>query len=453
MFATTIGVVLQLLTLTSIDLSMSRHLISSPRANFSTRIILASLFALLCAVSLVRAQDAVRPSLAGEAASEARRQDIERIPYNLLVGPVRFRLSATMGVEYNDNINLAEVNEQEDFILRPQVNFDAIWPVTQLNTLRMDIGLGYAWYLDHSEANTNGLLINPGSQIAFDIFVGDFRINIHDRPMLQQDPIAQLALSNTIDYGRFENTGGVSVLWDLNKALVTVGYDHYTYVSMTSMFDYLDRNAEIGSATMSFAVASTTSVGVEGNAVFTNYDQDLLNDSETYSVGGFVETQLSNYLKVRGAGGYQWISFDRSFVENIFGLPFTDDDEAANWYANILISHRLNATLKQTLSAGREAQLGINSNYITLNYVRHTVSWNIIRNTLLSTEFFFEDADDSGGFINEHLQRFGGALTVGYQLTPHVTLGARYQYTQKDSDILLRDYKQNRISVDGTYSF
>jgi hypothetical protein len=453
MFATTTGVVLQLLTLTSIDLSMSRHLISSPRANFSTRIILATLFTLLCAVSFVRAQDAVRPSLAGEASSEARRQDIQRIPYNLLIGPVRFRLSATMGVEYNDNINLAEVGEQDDFIFRPQVNFDAIWPLTQLNTLRMDIGLGYAWYLDHSEANTNGLLINPGSQIAFDIFVGDFRINIHDRPMLQQDPIAQLALSNTIDYGRFENTGGVSVLWDLNKALVTVGYDHYTYVSTTSMFDYLNRNAEIGSATMSFAVASTTSVGVEGNAVFTNYDQNLLNDSETYSVGGFVETQLSNYLKVRGAAGYQWISFDRGFIQNLLGLPFTDDGEAANWYANILISHRLNATLKQTLSAGREAQLGINSNYITLNYVRHTASWNIIRNTLLSTEFFFEDAEDSGGFIDEHLQRFGGALTVGYQLTPHVTLGARYQYTQKDSDVFLRDYKQNRVSVDGTYSF
>ncbi|MBA2744093.1 MAG: outer membrane beta-barrel protein, partial [Chthoniobacterales bacterium] len=49
--------------------------------------------------------------------------------------------------------------------------------------------------------------------------------------------------------------------------------------------------------------------------------------------------------------------------------------------------------------------------------------------------------------------RYGGALTVGYQLTPHVTLGARYQYTQKDSDVELRDYRQNRVSVDATYSF
>jgi hypothetical protein len=326
------------------------------------------------------------------------------------------------------------------------VNFDAIWPITQLNTLRMDFGIGYAWYLDHSNANTNGILISPGSQLAFDIFVGDFRINLHDRLSLQQDPIAQLALSNVVDYGRFENTGGVSVLWDLNKALLTVGYDHYTYISTTSLFDYLNRNAEELTASMSFAVTSTSNIGVEGAYVYNYYDQQVLNDSRGYSAGGFGEMQLTNNLRFRVAGGYQWIDFDHN------GLVL-DARDLADYYANVLISHRLNSTLKQTLSAGHEGQLGVNSNFIELNYLRHTISWNIIRNTLLSTEFFYEDANDSGGFIDEHLQRYGGALTVGYQLTPHVTLGARYQYTQKDSDVFLRDYKQNRVSIDGTYSF
>ncbi|MFL6585238.1 MAG: hypothetical protein ACJ8KU_12060, partial [Chthoniobacterales bacterium] len=118
-------------------------------------------------------------------------------------------------------------------------------------------------------------------------------------------------------------------------------------------------------------------------------------------------------------------------------------------------------------SAGHENQLGVNSNYVRLNYIRHTATWNIFLHTLLSTEFFYEDADDSGGFgpfprstnpfLNpfapEHIHRYGGAFTVGYQLTPHVTLGLRYQYTQKDSDLPLRDYTQNRVAIDGTYSF
>src|SRR4030081_902352 len=336
------------------------------------RITLVFLLPFLCAGSVARSQDVVRPSLAGEAAAEARRQDIEHIPYNLLMGPIRFRVSATLGVEYNDNINLAEVNTQEDVIIRPQVNVNAIWPVTQLNTLRLDLGLGYAFYVDHSNADTSGVLISPGSQLAFDIFIGDFRINFHERPSLQQDPIAELALSNVVDYGRFENTGGVSVLWDLNKILLSLGYDHYNYVSLVSDFDYLDRNAEEFSGSVQFMVASTTGIGVEGYGVLTDYDKTLLNDNIDYAVGGFLETQLSSNLKLRIAGGAQWIDFDdrtvRLFLPIAPGIvaavPFLDHKSVMDYYANILLTHRLNATIKQTISAGHENQLGVNSNSI-----------------------------------------------------------------------------------------
>lgn len=431
--------------------------------------VIAALFAI---TSITRAQDTVRPSLAGESASEARRQSIDRIPYNLKVGPIRFLLSATAGFEYNDNINLSEEGPrsfadrnvplpQEDFIFRPQINVNALWPVTQLNTLRLDLGVGYSFYLNHSQYNTNGILLKPGSQLAFDVFVSDFRINFHDRFSLQQDPVAEVGLSNVADYGRFENTAGVSVLWDLNRAVLTLGYDHYTFISTTKAFEYLDRNAEQLSASLSFALTSTTSVGLEGSFVANRYDQSILNDSNTYSAGVFVETQLTNYLKLRVAGGYQAITFDNTGLVN-------DPHDLNDFYFNALLSNRLNPFITQTLALGHESQLGVNSNFIKLNYVRHTVTWNVFLHTLLSTEVFYEDADDSGGdgrfittpvgapfnpFVAEHIQRYGGALTVGYQLTKHLTLGLRYQYTQKDSDQPLRSYRQNRVALDCTYSF
>src|ERR1043166_5039754 len=442
-------------------------------------------FLLLAVPALVRAQDAVRPSLAGEAASEARRQDVGRIPYNLLVGPVRFRIGASVGVEYNDNINYAEdgtaiipspvghivltTHSEDDVIIHPQINFDAIWPVSQINTLRLDIGVSYAMYLNHSDANTNGLLVAPGSQIAFDFFIGDFRINVHDRLSVQQDPIAQAAISNTRDYGRLENYAGLSVLCDLNQILLTFGYDHYNYVSTTSQFDYLNRQAEQVYGSAAYRVTDTFTLGAEGAAVFTYYDnQMVLSDSITYSAGAFAQIQLTNNLRVRVAGGYQWMHFDRDLVVFDLGLPFgiifaPDEKHVNDFYVNGLITHQINAAVSQSISVGHEHQLGINSNAITLNYVRYTVNWKVIRDTLLTTEFFYEDADDSGGFAGfdsntglpsgEHLHRYGGALTIGYQLTPHVTLGLRYQYTNKESDLVLRDYTQNRVSLDATYSF
>jgi opacity protein-like surface antigen len=419
---------------------------STPCTHAFVKTALPLVLALLFLAPAIRAQEAVRPSLAGEAAAEARRQSIENIPYNLRFGPVRFLFSITLGVEYNDNINLSETDQQDDIIIRPQFNIDAIWPVTQLNTLKLDLGLGYSFYINHPNADTNAVLIAPGSQLSFDIFVQDFRINIHDRFSLQQDPVAEIQLSNVVDYGRFENTLGVSVLWDLNKAVLTFGYDHYTYISTTSTFSYLDRNAEELSFSAYFALTSTTGAGLETAAVFNYYDENFLNDSVTYSAGPFLETQLTNYLKIRVAGGIQHISFDS-------GGGVDDTSDSTDYYANILLSHRINAAITETLAAGHESQLGINSNSVALNYVRHTATWNIIRNTLLTTELFYEDADDSGGIFSEHIQRYGGAIGFGYQLTKHVTVGCRYQYTQKQSDQPLRDYKQNRVSIDATYSF
>jgi hypothetical protein len=461
-----------------------RRAISLHRDQFRKSIALLFVMSMLIGSSGVFAQDAIRPSLAGQAASDARQQDVSRIPYNLILGPVRLRVGATVGVEYNDNINYSDdgtavipnpngpgsvilsADSQDDVIVTPNLTLDMIWPVTQLNTLRLDLGIGYSFYLDHSKDNTDYILVAPKSQIAFDIFVGDFRINLHDRMQLQQDPIQEGSLSGVRDYGRFENTAGVSVLWDLNKVLLQLGYDHYNFVSTTDQFDYLNRNSEILNGSAAFIVNPTITVGAEGNAVFTRFDQSVLNDSKDYSVGGFVEVELTNNLKVRAAGGYQWIDFDHNVVNFNFG-PFNiavpDHKDLKDYYVNGLIGHRINATLSQSVSAGHENQLGINSNYITLNYVRHTLTWNLIRNTLLSTEFFFEDAKESGGFAGfftpvplgtpEHFHRIGGAITLGYQLTPHVTLGVRYQGTSKDSNLLLRDYNQNRISVDGTYSF
>jgi len=437
----------------------------------------ALLVSLLCAAPIVRAQDAIRPSLAGEASAEARRQTIDNIPYNLQLGPMKLRFSATLGLEYNDNVNLSDdgsaifqtstgpvlvtTEQQSDFIIRPQVNVNLLWPITQLNTFKLDLGIGYAFYMDHSDYNTNSILLSPGSQLAFDIFVGDFRINLHDRFSLEQDPIAELSLSNVADYGRFQNTAGISVLWDLNAAVVTVGYDHYNFISTTDLFDYLDRAAEMVTASIAVTPSATMSIGLEGAYVDTYYDQNVLNDSISYSGGAFLETQITGFVKLRLAGGYQNINFDNTGLVN-------DPSDVEDYYANALLSHRVNSVLTHSLSVGHENQLGINSNYIRLNYVRHTANWNILYHTLLSTELFYEDADDSGGspflapapgviifnpFVSEHIHRYGGALSLGYQLTPHVTLGFRYQYTKKDSDQVLRDYSQNRVSVDGTYSF
>src|SRR6266851_2470517 len=96
---------------------MSRRLISLHHGQLRKSVTLLFVTSMLVATAGVHAQDAVRPSLAGQEAADAREQDVSRIPYNLLLGPVRFRVGASVGVEYNDNINYSD--DGSAFVIPP----------------------------------------------------------------------------------------------------------------------------------------------------------------------------------------------------------------------------------------------------------------------------------------------------------------------------------------------
>src|SRR6476659_3044709 len=98
----------QLLNLNLISLPMIRRSVVSVHRDYFSKSLAFVFVMSIVATAGVFAQDAIRPSLAGQEASEARQEDVSRIPYNLLLGPVRFRVGATVGVEYNDNINYSD---------------------------------------------------------------------------------------------------------------------------------------------------------------------------------------------------------------------------------------------------------------------------------------------------------------------------------------------------------
>jgi hypothetical protein len=189
------------------------------------------------------AQESIQPSLAGDQVAELRKV-INRSDYNLRLGPVLLDLSASTEIEYNDNINLSDHAKTGDWIFLPQVNLNMDWQATAVNELRLDLGFGYEAYLNHSNLNSDTLLIAPDSLLSFDVYVGDFRFNFHDRLSIQQNPVDTIELSNVARFGRLENSAGVSAVWDLNQVKIMGSYDHYLFDSLDSTFDYLSRSEE-----------------------------------------------------------------------------------------------------------------------------------------------------------------------------------------------------------------
>lgn len=404
---------------------------------------------------LLPAQDALRASLAGETAARARKAN-ENIPYNIKIGPASIRFSSSIAANYVDNINVAEVGALDDLILRPEVSVDAYWAVTPQNALNFSIGAGYSKYLN--QPTNDNLIIHPNSAISFDVFVGDFKINLHDRFSYVQDPLQNGAVSGTnaaaASFGTSQNAVGVSVDWDLNKILLTVGVDHQDSFSTSSAFSYLDQSSEFFYARPAFLLNPVLTMGLDLAGGISKYNQSgVLNNSHHYSAGPFVNWKVSEYLQLTLRGGYVVYSFDSvGSVTNVAGTNATD---SGNPYASLTLDHVLNKFITQSISAEYRVQPGVNSDAQQLLFIRHAARWRILRGTDISTDTYFEHSDEirSLNALSEIYDRFGISVGASYQLSSKMTTGFGYSYTRKVSNVPTRGYTQNSVTLNLGYRF
>ena len=299
--------------------------------------------------------------------------------------------------------------------------------------------------------------------------MGDyFRFNVHDNFDIRQDPVDNAELSNVINFGRFTNTVGITGTADLHNGLLLTGeYDHFNYVALNDDFDYLDRSAEQFFGSVSFKLRPGTTIGADGGYSITSYDRNGLNDSDSYTVGAFFDTTITPYFRLVLHGGYQASSFDSGgtvdvgdysrFNGNVIGLPtsgtYTDRSSLSTFYWSATLNQRLSAYLTHSLSAGRETDLGLISNYVKVDYVRYNVAWRATSNVTLAGDIFYDHDVESGGPFDEHINRYGGDITLGFQFNRHLSGAVHYAYIQKDSSADLRDYYQNRVGLDVDYHF
>jgi opacity protein-like surface antigen len=397
--------------------------------------------------TVLQAQDSVRPSLTGAASAAARKPPARPGSYNIKAGPVYVDLAGHVGVDFNDNVYLSDSMRKSDWVFRPDLSLKAFWQVTRLNSLQVDIGLGLAKYLHHHDLDSSSLLVAPNSQLSFDVYVGDFRINFHDRFSITQNPVDEALLSGVGKFDRFQNAAGVSILWDLNDLKLQAGYDHYNFWSLTSEFDTLDRAEEQFTFSASVQVNEEATAGIDTSASIIDYDKNYQNDGWSGSAGPFVEMQVTNYLKFRASGGYQTMVFDG-------GGENQDSSDYQGWFAYLNLSHRLNSRITHGLSMGHEARLGLMSNYTDVTYVRYTAAWQM--NSKLSAAFdgLYEDSRESDIQLGpEDAQRYSVGLGLTYTVNSKMTLGLRYRFSQKDSNLPRRDYYQNVVSADLNYNF
>lgn len=263
-----------------------------------------------------------RGSLAGEQAAQELKRSLTNDVYNMHWGPVSLRTEAKMEAAYSDNVFLSEANRRDDYILYPQVTLTAAMPVGQLNMLRASVGLGYEWFAKNHSLNSDVPLVSPDSEFLFNVFVGDFRIKLHDKVSYQQtltfsqqvgDQPRYYNFTDVGRFDRFDNIAGVAVDWDLNKVIISASYDHENFISTTPEFEYLNRASEWFTADFNYLLGDRTKAGLEGRVGLHDYEHEtVLNDNWRARGGPFVEVRLPAGMLLRTGGGYEMARFDSS---------------------------------------------------------------------------------------------------------------------------------------------
>jgi len=93
----------------------------------------------------------------------------------------------------------------------------------------------------HRAFNAEPRFITPNSELSFDIYARDFVINLHDRFSITERQLPGPTVAGTGAYSQFQNSLGISALWDFEQAGRQCGLRHASYLALTGGAGQPDR--------------------------------------------------------------------------------------------------------------------------------------------------------------------------------------------------------------------
>ena len=451
-----------------------------------------SFLALLLLAARVEAQEALRISMAGDLAAAAQRQARQSVGYyNLMWGPVSLRCSAGLTEEYSDNVRYSS-DAKADLITRPSLSADVNWPVTEWNTLHLSLDGGYSLYAQHSELNQ--FFFNPGSGLSFDVYVGDWVINVHDRMTVTENSYDNPGQSGGQSYTYFQNDVGVSGMWDLNQTVLNVGYSHQDFLNFASSFQETNSSSfkQPNSSSETFFLNAGLRLrpeimfGLESGLNLVSYDQGLYIDTPStiigtnstsiitiksgdtpytqamqWNAGAFTSVQVSDALSARLDGGYSVFTPDSTRIIDTTIITGTNTDffrktsqvsGMTGVYFQLAVSHKIDEHINYMLSAGRSMDFSYNGQLYDRLFVRLNPNWNVLRKMTISTPISWENGSQGVNALLTY-NRYGAGFTIGRALTQKLTAQFRYQWIMETANVKSYNYTANIVGLNFNYQF
>jgi hypothetical protein len=368
--------------------------------------------------------------------------------YNIKLGPLNGRLFGSLQTEFNDNINLAENGAESDVFFFPNFGVGFQWPISERNILEFAVGMGYRAYINHP--NLNSISITPDSRLAYQMRIAKVNILLRDNFQLQVDPLSRPDLSGApgalLNYRRFNNDIGVQAEWPARRNLTLVSsYDYILDRSLNNDFTALDREDHNFAAGAFTKLGAAWNVGIVGSMTFTEYARRIQNDGTSYSIGPQVSWKLTRFLTLDANVAYTHSEFDQTGT-----IIDTSGFDGVSF--GLAVRHNINSRMSESLRAARTLSPGFGSNFNDLTVLQYGLSWRLNSFIGLNTTLSYEHLASSGS-AGETADRYLWYLGSNWSIARRWTIGLGYSFAWKDSNQALRDYRQDRVTLDLTHDF
>jgi hypothetical protein len=396
------------------------------------------------------AQQALMNSLPAGTATDQNLQ-LQRTDYTYKNGDFKLWVTPAMDLMWIDNIYLTQTNRQDDFVLRPTLGLITSYPISQEYLLQLNLTVGYNKYLNHDELDS--FYLQSGSGLSFDVFVKDIDFNLHDRFSYVQDPSQNSQVANTGTYGTFQNTAGLSASWNLTRLVLSTGYDHQNSLSTSSQFNDTDLSSELFFARAGYVVSPRLTTGLESSVSLTTYQQDVLNNNQSYSIGAYADYKPDEYFELQPRAGYVIYQFDNTSQ----ALRTSDLN---SWYADLKVTHAITDALSYSLDAGHRVSLGVESDASQAWYVTPGVTWNLRKDWIIQGSMSYENGKQgigstqigpAGNLVSENYSYFNGTVGFSHAITKRISFSLNYRLTLRSSSAQDQSYTQNEVDLQLSY--
>jgi hypothetical protein len=401
---------------------------------------------------IARAQEALLSALSLDSIVEAQANTpvIHQMSQPHL-GPVFFSFNPYSSFAFDNNINLSQNNPESDAYIGIGLDLGFFWLATGQSQLNFTSDVGYEFYLKHRD--NDYIEIAPGSALTWNFSIDDCDLTFFDQFNYTRNVVSVAAVSNVSGIPIINNTAGLRAQWQPDQWLIQAGYSYNSYFSDSSAYAYLDNASHYFFARGAWRFAEAAQLGLEASASITDYDQQSQSGNTSYSLGPYLEWQVTRFIHASLHGGPTFFSF----AGNSSGQSASS---LGTYYINFDLTHQITPFISQELSVDRSVNLGYTQGtaYTKQLNIGYTIHWRLKPWLNFWLSLNYQDGQQpllvgSIKEINEDFARYGVNPGISYQVTQKLTTSLSYSHWTRSSNINGNGYADDNITLQFQYSF